>query len=158
MTRKKSDNILALAPLSPDLNASGNLSLAPWSSRRKRTREEQRLVEEAYKRQLAMDIKATEARFAATKIAEIHRHAVKTFDQTSGFILEVKDQPDRSPQHQAYMDQFGERLVQLFAQQLLATVDVGATSIAIEVHASPYPEPEPEPERRVGLFRRLLGD
>ena len=155
MTKRKSDNILALAPLKSDLNAATNVSLAPWNSRRPRGHEERRLIDEARKRQLAMDIIGTQARFGISQIAEIHRHASLIFDETSGFILEVKDQPGRSPQHQAYVDQFSERQVQLLAQTSLAMSDVGATSIGVEIHQSPYPPDEPE--RRHGFLKRLLG-
>ena len=155
MATKKTDNILALAPLPSGFDTATSVSLAPWNSRRPRNQDEKRLIDEAYKRQLAMNIIGTQERFGESKIAEIHRHASQVFDETTGFILEVKDQPGRSPQHQACVEQFCLRQVQLYAQQSFALIDVGATGIALEVHRDPYPPPEPE--RRHGFLERLLG-
>jgi len=110
---------------------------------------------------LAIDIISTKARFGASKIGEIHQHASLTFDETTSFIVEIKDRSGRSQQHQAYADQFSERQIQLLAQHLLGVVDVSATGIGVEIHRPPYPPPEPEPplepKRRAGFLQRLLG-
>ena len=157
MTGKRNDNSLHMPPHTSRSAATTDVDLALWSSRQPSNRSDKRLIDEARKRQLAMYIIDTQTRFGLSRIAEIHRHASLVFDETCGFILEAKDQPGRSPQHQAYVDEFSERQVQLLAQTSLAMSDVGATSIGIEIHQSPYPPPS-EPARRPGFWQRLLGD
>lgn len=154
MVRKTDDNLLALTPLAADVNVTGNTSLVHWGPRQAPSRDEKELIAVGGKQRLAITIIATKARLGASMITEIHQHGSLTFDGTTGFIMEVKDRPGRSQQHQAYINQFSERQIQLLAQQLLATIDIGAAGIGIEIHKSPYP---PEPERRPGFLQRLFG-
>lgn len=157
MAKKKNDNVLALAPLSSDLNMTHG-GLQAWNRRWEPTEGERQLTEEARTQQRAIDVIATKARFAESKVGEIHQHAIQVFDETNSLIMEAKERPGRSAQHQAYMDQFSERQVQLLAQHSLGLVEVSATGIGAEVHRSPYPPPEkPKPAKRPGLLQRLLG-
>ena len=153
MTKRRADNTLALTPLASDFGTT--ISLAPWSSRWALTEDEKRLNEEARMQQLAIEAIAAKARFGASKVGEIHQHASLTFDETVGFVMEVKDRPGRSQQHQAYIDEFTERQVQLLAQHSLGVVDVGATSIGLEVHRDVYSPPGSR--RRAGFLQRLFG-
>jgi len=153
MARKKDDNVLALTPLASNSSAATNTGLVPRNSFRALTRDEERLIEEDRKQQLAIEIRAAKGRLGMSKIAEVHKHAELTFDEAAGFIVEIKDRPGRSPQLQAYVEQFSERQIQLLAQHLLGVVDVSATGIGMEVHRDPYPPPE----RRAGFLERLFG-
>jgi hypothetical protein len=149
MTGKKNDNVLALPPLTSDFGTTANTSLVPWDSRRPLTKAGKRLVEEAHKQRLVIDIITTKARFGASMIGKIHEHGGITFNEATSCLMEIKDQPGRNPQHQAYIDQFTEHQVQLLARQLLAVIDVSATGIGVEVHRDPHP-----PERPAGLLKR----
>ena len=69
---------------------------------------------------------------------------------------EIKDQPDRTQEHQAYVDQFSVRQIQLLAQHTFAAIDIGASGVANEADLSPYP-PTPKPKMQVGWLGQLLG-
>ena len=152
MTRKKGNNVLALPPLRSDFGTTADTSLVPWSARKPVTKREKQVIEVAREQWLVIDLTATKARFGDSMIGEIHKHGSLTFDEATSFIMEIKENPGRSQLHQAYIDQFSERQIQLLAQQSLAVIDVSATGIGVEVHRPLYP-----PEPPVGLLQRLLG-
>jgi hypothetical protein len=152
MTRKKTDNVLALPPLRSDFGSTADTSLVPWSAREPLNRREKRITEESHSQDLVIDLIAQQARFGMTMIGRIHEHGNKTFNGTTEFIMEVKNDSDRTEEHQAYIDQFSQRQIQLLAQQLFAVIDVSATGVGVEVHKSPYP-PLKKP---TGLLARLL--
>jgi hypothetical protein len=155
MTKRRNDNVLALPPLRSDFGTTANTSLVPWSARKSLNKNEKRLIESAHEQWLTIDIIATKARFGTRMIGEIHKHGSLTFDEATSFIVDIKDQPGRSQQHQAYIDQFSERQIQLLAQQALAAIDVSATGIGVEIHRDPHPPDEPEP--RPGFLQRVFG-
>lgn len=154
MTRKKENNVLALAPLTSDFGSTADTSLVPWSSRKPLNKQEKQLIEVSHEQRLVIDLITTKARFGMSMIGEIHEHGSLTFDEATSFIMEVKERPGRSQLHQAYIDQFSERQIQLLAQQTLAVIDVSATGVGVEVHQSPYPPLE----QHVGFLARLLGE
>ena len=156
MARETNDNVLGLAPLSSEFGTATHLGLGLWSSHQSLTQDERQLIDEARKRQLAIDIISTQARFAVSKINEMHQHASGMFDTTCNLIIEIKDRLDRDAQHQAYIDQFSEHQIRLLAQHSLAMIEMGATNIGTELHQSPYPPSSSGPKRPAGFLQRLF--
>jgi hypothetical protein len=162
MARRKDNNVLGLAPPSSDFGSVGT-EIVPWGSRWEMSKEDERINQEAQLHRRAIEIIESKVRLGTFKIGEIHQHAMQTFEETTSFIVEIKDQAGRSQQHQAYIDQYSERHIQLLAQHLMGITDVGATAVGKEVYRSPYPPPEPEPKPippppRRGLLGWLIGD
>lgn len=152
---KKNDNLLALPPLGSDESATDSTTLVPWSPRGSLTTEEKRVIDLYGKHRLLMGVIAEKARYGTSLIGEIHKHGSLTFDEATSHIMEVKDRSGRSELHQAYIDQFTERQIQLLARQSLGAIEVGATSIGFVIHEDSDPPPLPEP--RSGFLQRLLG-
>lgn len=152
MTRKKTDNVLALAPLRSDFGSTADTSLVPWSARKPLNRREKQMIEEVHRQDLAIDLETQQARFGMTMMRRIHEHGAVSFSEATEFIMDIKEDSGRSEEHQAYIDQFSLRQIQLLAQQTLAVIDISTTGIGIEVHRSPYP---PLKERH-GFWARLL--
>lgn len=154
MSKKKTDNVLALPPLKSETGSGTGTSLLLRTTRDATNRLEKRIIEESHTQDLVIDLRAEQARFAMTMIGRIHEHGSITFSEATEMIMDVKDNVDRSQEHQAYIDQFSLRQIQLLAQETLAMIDVVATTIGGEVHRSPD-DLSREP---VGLLARLLTD
>jgi hypothetical protein len=152
MTRKKENNVLALPPLKSDFGSTADTSLVPWSDRKPINRQEKKLVAVSHEQRLVAELVALKGKYAMTLIGQIHQHGSLTFDESTGFIMDIKEHPGRSEEHQAFIDQFSLRQIQLLAQQTLAVIDVSATGVGVEVHRSPYPLPE-----EGGFLVRLFG-
>jgi hypothetical protein len=86
-------------------------------------------------------------------IADIHKEGVATFDEAMGYILTIKD-GQRTKEHQAYIDEFSTRAIQLMGRHLLATAEVAATNIGVEVHRTLYP---PQARETPSIWKRLFG-
>jgi hypothetical protein len=155
MTRKSNGNVLALPPLAPDSGLTASASLMPWSPHHARTREQKRMLEHGDTQMLAIGVTAAKTCYGDDKIGEIHRHVAAEFDETVNCIIAIKDRPGRTPQHQAFVDQFCEHSIQLLAQHSFGVLEVGAAGIGMIVHETPYPPPEPEP--RPGFLQRVFG-
>ena len=56
------------------------------------TKDEQRILDECGKEVLVMDGNRAKTIFAIDQIAEIHKHSVMTFEDTTAFILAIKDE------------------------------------------------------------------
>jgi hypothetical protein len=142
MTRKKTDNVLALPPLRSDFGSTADTSLVPWSAREPLNRREKRMIEEVHRQDLAIDLEAQQARFGISMMRRIHEHGAVSFSEATEFLMDIKEDSDRSQEHQAYIDQYILRQVQLLAQQTLAVIDITTTNIGVEVHRPPYPPPQ----------------
>lgn len=154
MSKKKTDNVLALPPLKSETGGRTGTSLTLQNTRDALDRREKRIIEESHTQDLVIDLRTQQARFAMTMIGMIHEHGSMTFSEATEMIMDVKDNSDRSQEHQAYIDQFSLRQIQLLAQETLAMIDVVATTIGEEVHRSPD-DPARQP---VGLLAQLLAD
>jgi hypothetical protein len=152
MTRKKTDNVLALPPLRSDFGSTADTSLVPRSAREPLNRRERQMIEEVHSQDLAIDLETQQARFGMSMIRRIQEHGALCFSEVTDFIMDIRENSDRSQEHQAYIDQFSQRQIQLLAQQLFAVIDVSATGVGVEVHKSPYPPPK----KPAGLLARLL--
>lgn len=152
MSRKGTDNALALPPLRTGSGATHETNLAPWTSSTSLTRRERSVISKSREHRLRMAAKAAKVRYAHRMIADIHEHMISTFDETESFITEVKERPGRSDPEQSHMDQFSERGSQMLARELMGATEIGATGIALLLHQ------DCEPEERSGPVRRLLGD
>ena len=153
MTRKRNGNVLGLPSLAPGSGLVDSANLMPWSPHHARTKEQKRMLERGETQMLAIGITSAKICYGGDKIGEIHRHVNAQFDETVNCVMEIKDLPGRTPQHQAYVDQFCERSIQLLAQHSLGVLEVGAAGIGMIVHEDPYPPPEP----RTGFLQRVFG-
>src|SRR5690349_6010688 len=99
---KKPESALGLAPLSHKSNFTDH-NIVAVRSKRPSNQEERWIVEEYQKQALIMvgiDAKAVQA---MRLIAEIHKEGVSVFEEATGHILRVKDEP-RGKEQQAYVD------------------------------------------------------
>jgi hypothetical protein len=152
---KKNENILGLSSLpKPMPGLETDTSLTPFQANRKLARAERKVIAEFHKEQLIMDATAKKTIYGETKIGELHQHTAAEFDGTVGFILGIKNEPGRTVEHQAYIDAFSHRQVQMLAGHLSGALDIGATNIGIEVQRSLFFADE---EERRGFFARLFG-
>lgn len=101
------------------------------------TRDERKIGVEYGKQTLVIEAQAAKTIFAQTKIADINRHVAVVFDVTAGFIVETKEIA-RGQEHQAYVDEFANRQIQIFARHMLGTVEVGVTRIGLEIDRPLY--------------------
>lgn len=154
---KKTDNVLALPPMKSDFSPVAGTGLASQASNRQLDKREKQITELSREHRSVMELTADNARFGMTMIGKIHEHASSTFEETITYIVDTRNQPGRDDEHQAYIDQFSLRQIQLCAQQMLAVIDVGATGVGMEIHRSLYPPPEEAPENGTGFFARLFG-
>ncbi|MCL5960829.1 MAG: hypothetical protein M1358_16270 [Chloroflexi bacterium] len=151
---KNGESLLGLVPVTSGPNSPSNGSLAPISAQRSLSRDEQRTLDEYHKEILVIDATAHKTLFGMTKIGQIHQHGALKFDETTGYILNIKNQ-SRGREHQAYVNEFSAHQIQMLAGHLIGAMEVGGTNIGMEVHRSLYPLPEP-PEPR-SLWKRLFG-
>lgn len=144
------DSVLDL----PDEAGSSNWgnSLTLYNARNEMTTRDERKIGEEYRKQaLVIDRQAAKTIFGMTKIGEINRHAAQTFDDTVGFIVTAKAEA-RGKEHQAYVDEFANRQIQMFARHMFGTLEVGATNIGVEINRSLYMTASPR-----GFFGRVFG-
>lgn len=155
---KKGDNVLALPPMKSGFSPGSGTGLDPHASNRPLRKREKQIIRLSQEQRSVMELTADNARFGMTMISRIHEHASLTFEETAAYIVDTRNQPGRDEEHQAYIDQFSLRQIQLCAQQMLAVIDVSATGIGMEIHRSLYPPPEDPPsEEPKGFFARLFG-
>jgi hypothetical protein len=150
---KKEESILGLTPLAQGPGFGDNGHMVAVASTRPANRDEQWVFDEHHKQVLIMEGFEVKAIQAMKLIAEIHKEGTATFNEASAFILVIKEE-QRGKEHQAYVDEFCIRGLQMMGRHLLATMEVGATSIGVEVHRSLYLPSSPEPR---GLLKRLFG-
>jgi hypothetical protein len=149
---KKEESVLGLVPLAQGQSFGENGQMAVFGSTRPSNPDEKWVLDEYHKQTCVMEGFEIKAVKAMQLIGEIHKEGVTTFDEASAHILTIKDE-QRGKEHQAYIDEFCTRSLQMMGRHLLATMEVGATNIGIEVHRSLYPPPPPEPR---GFFKRLF--
>ena len=150
---KKEESLFALAPLSQSPSFGDDRSIVPLDSTRSSHRDEQWIVDEQHKQTLIMqgfEIKTVQA---MKLMAEIQKEGIVTFDEATAFIFLIKDE-QRNKEHQAYIEEFCARSLQMMGRHILAITEVGATNIGMEVHRSLYPPGPIEPR---GFFKRLFG-
>lgn len=138
----------------PSESGSSNLgsSLIPYNARNQAgTRDERKIGEEYRKQVLVIEVQAAKTIFGLTKIAEINQHAAQTFDDTVGFIVTTKAEA-RGKEHQAYVDEFANRQIQMFARHVFGTIEVGATNIGLEINRTNYVSASPR-----GFWERVFG-
>ncbi len=151
---KKDENILGLPPPLSNPGLGSSATLATWNSHRAITISELRLLDEASLQKLAMVMIEEKTLLGMSQMAGLEQHASTTFDETVGFLMEVRDRAGRGKEHQAYLDEFTQRMVQMAAKHMLGAVEVGATGIAKEIDRSPYPAPPPHRSLLERLIRR----
>ena len=150
---KKPESVLGLTPISDTPNFEDRGYIIPMDSARPSNQDERWILDE-YQKQ-ALIIQGVEAKelLAIKLIAEIHKEGVASFDEAAGQILRIKEN-QRTKEHQAYIDEFSTRAIQLMGRHLLATAEVAATNIGVEVHRTLYP---PLPGETPSLWKRLFG-
>jgi hypothetical protein len=159
MAKKKQESLLGLAPVvtRPKLSTNGSLAV-PGSTLgldKDYTPEEQWTLAAWRQGTLVIDATASKTLFGAAKIAELHQRGDVYFSETLECIWEVKHEP-RDAESQRYMDEWSQHQIQLAAQQLSGTLEVGAYNIGVEVHRSLHP-PEIRERERPGFWARLWG-
>jgi len=147
--KKKQESVLGLAPVDQGENG----QIVPLSSARPSNQDEQWTLDEYHKQTFVMQGVRAKTVHAMQLIADIHKEGVSTFDEATGYILTIKDN-QRTKEHQAYVDEFCTREIQMLGRHMLASVEVGATNIGSEVYRSLYP-PVREEER--SLWKRIFG-
>lgn len=128
-------------------------SLLPSGSSASLTRRQRGVLEEGRTQRLVIDATRGKAQHAHEALRTIHEHAEATFAEATGAILAIKNQPGRTREHQAIVEDFTGRNVQLLSNHLHGVIAVSARNVAEIVDLSLYPPPEPPP----GLFKKLLG-
>jgi hypothetical protein len=149
---KKQESMLGLAPLSHGSNFGDRGYIVAVDAMQPSNREERWIVDEYHKQALIMQGVAAKEVLAMRLIAEIHKEGVETFDEAAGYILRLKAE-QRTKEHQAYIDEFSTRAIQLMGRHFLATEEVAATNIGVVVHSTPYPPPPETPS----VWKRLFG-
>ena len=159
MAKKDDGNVLALPPMKTEFGVTANTSLAPNTGRRPLNKRERQIIELSIEQRTVMEHTSANARLGMVLIGQIHEQASQTFEETTAFIIDTKNQPGRNAEHQAYIDQFSLSQIQLSAQEFLGIINVTATGIGMEVHRSLYPEPEViiKEVKSPGFFGRILG-
>lgn len=151
---KKEESVLGFANPVNSGGISFGQGLIPHHSGQISTQDEQEINEEAAKQNLIMAWGEIQAQMAIGHMAEIEKHAAMAFDETTRFILDIKND-QRSQEHQAYVNEFSKLAIQSFAGHCRAVVAVSASNIASEVNRSLYPTPKlPEPR---SLLERIFG-
>ena len=150
---RKDDSIFGLAPVAQTPTYNGNGRLVPYQPGRALTKEELRIIAEWEKEQLVIDVTTAKAACGMQKIGEVHQHAATIFDETAGYILAVKAE-QRGKEHQAYVDEFSTRQLQMFGRQMLGTVESATYNIGVEIHRSLYFQTE---EEKHSFLQRLFG-
>jgi len=150
---KKPESILGLAPLSQESNVGNHRYITPVDSMQPSNQADRWIMDEYRKQALIMVGVEAKAVHAMKLIAGIHKEGVTTFEEASGHILNIKAN-QRAKEHQAYIDEFSTREIQLMGRHPLATVEVAATNIGVEVHRSLYPPLHPETQ---SVWKRLFG-
>ena len=150
MARKRNNDVLALRSVSLGFGTIPDDESLNWGRRFALTKDERCLIEGGRKQNLSIELSRAKALHGASRFVEIHKCAAMAFDDTSCFIMELKDRPGRSQQHQAFADQFYERQTQLLARHMLSLVEVAASDIGRIVH-------QPPPEPRPGFLQRVFG-
>lgn len=150
---KKQESVLGLTPIVQGQDFEEHTSALAITSARPSNRDERWILDEYKKQTFVMEGVRAKTEHALDLIADIHRAGVSTFDTATAYILEVKD-GQRAKEHQAYVDEFCTRGIQMLGRHLLASVEVGATNIGVEVHRSLYP---PEVREKPGFWKRVFG-
>lgn len=138
-----------------------NSRLSPPSSRfeadRSLTREEQYIVDQWRKQELAMVALEAKTNYGKDKIAAINRHSVNTFIHTMADLWQLRQlAADTEYAHIVY--EFTDQNIRLLGQHLLDATDIGASKIAEEIHRSLHPNGElPEPSFTEKLVKLLTG-
>lgn len=149
---KREESLLNLAPV-PSLPAmSAHGSLAPFEPSDQLIRTEQRIVEQVKLQTLLQNGVAIKTIYGVSKIAEVKRHGVTTFDDTVEYIETIRTEGKRGQQHQRYLDEFCHHSIQTLAHHSTATMETGAYNIAQIVH-----RPLEAPEEKRGFWKRLFG-
>jgi hypothetical protein len=147
---KKPESVLGLTPIVQGQDLEEHTPGLAITSARPTNRDERWIVDEYKKQTFVMEGVRAKAEHALVLIADIHQAGVSTFDSATGYILAVKE-AQHTKEHQAYVDEFCTRGIQMLGRHLLATVEVGATNIGVEVHRSLYPPEKP------GFWKRVFG-
>jgi hypothetical protein len=150
---KKDESLFGFAPLAQTPSFGDNGHMVALGSVHASNRNEQWILDEHRKQTLVMEGVEVKAMHAMRLMAEIHKEGATTFDEAAGCILAIKDD-QRGKEHQAYVDEFFTRGIQMMGRHLLATMEVAATNIGVEVHRSLYPSATLETSN---IWRRLFG-
>jgi hypothetical protein len=151
---KTEESLFALTPLAQAPSFGNYGQMVAMEQTRPSNREEQWVFDEYHKQTLIMEGLEIKTVQAMKLIGEIHKEGTATFDEAVAFILSIKDE-QRGKEHQAYVDEFCIRGLQMMGRHLLATMEVGATNIGVEVHRSLYPSVPPE--KPPSLLKRIFG-
>lgn len=153
MTKENDQNVLALPPLKSEFRTPADTGLVQRNTTHPLKKRERQITDLAHEQRAVMEFTAQQARLGMALIGTIHEQASHTFDVTTTYIVETKNQPGRDEEHQAFIDQFSQRQAQLLAQELLGITDVSAAGVGREIHRTLYPQPEEERS----VFERLFG-
>ena len=152
---------LSLAPSSSSValgqitGAMGStITLVPFSSGRELSREGKRIAAELQRQALIIMGQSIKTNLGVSAIASMHLHANGTFLRTTQEIITARNaaRVGRSKDHQAYIDLFTQRQMEMFGSSVLTAVDLGTGNVLAAIQQTL----DLEPEKR-GFWNRLLG-
>jgi hypothetical protein len=124
------------------------------------TKAEQKIIREARKLGLIMEIEASRGPYAQAKLEEIALHTMEVGRRSHAGIDDIRAEEGLSEQAQDYVDALAEVLSEQMNQQLMGVALTAGRNIGEATYRSLYFADEPEEDknnRSRGFLQRLLG-
>jgi len=152
---KKHDSMFKIPPNEAISKPTPNENLIQYKPAHSMTREERRTVDELNK-QILVEVGTGAKTVKAMRLATyIHKKGAINFDDAGRYIIGLKTSGEREEEHQAFIDEFCTREMQVLGRHLLGTMEIGVASIVEIVQMPLYLEKE-DPEFR-SLWERIFG-
>ena len=154
MATKKSEYSLSLPNDNAGIEAyfSGGQIAASGSQ----SRGDLRKVEQEFRTQAAViDAAAIKTIHGMARLGQLQQTAAVQFELTARVLAAVKGMT-RGQAHRSYVDKFCDRMADVAARHNLGAVEIGAASIAREIHREMYPAQEEKPEPR-SIWEKIFG-
>jgi hypothetical protein len=151
---KKEDNPLGLTPFgAPTAGLSFGFGSPYLEAGRELTRDERRILDQFHKKKLVIDLTDVLTQISSGAISDIYQCSATTYDETAGYIENLRLGKQRSKEHQAFVDAFSHQLNALLGHHLGKIAEIGAERIGAEL----YDSLNVPPEQR-SFLQRLLGE
>lgn len=151
--RKKNVGALGLAPLPTNTSSLGLSPINPpqYPSNRATTRREGQILTMFHEEVLVIDVTEAKAEFGMYKIGQLQERASDLFGDTVSYMLETKNQI-RGTEAQPFVDEFTLRQIQMYARQMLGTLEITGSRIGEVIY-----DPLSLPPEQLGFWQKLLG-